>query len=35
VEAHQGKLGVSSVEGQGTTFYFELPLALDLGSKMH
>jgi signal transduction histidine kinase/CheY-like chemotaxis protein len=35
VEAHQGKLGVSSVEGQGTTFYFELPLALDLGLKMH
>jgi signal transduction histidine kinase/CheY-like chemotaxis protein len=35
VDAHQGKLGVSSVEGQGTTFYFELPLALDLGSKMH
>jgi signal transduction histidine kinase len=35
VEAHQGKLGVSSVEGQGTTFYFELPLPLDLGSKMH
>jgi len=35
VDAHQGKLGVSSVEGQGTTFYFELPLALDPGSKMH
>jgi signal transduction histidine kinase/CheY-like chemotaxis protein len=35
VDAHQGKLGVSSVEGQGTTFYFELPLALDPASKMH
>jgi signal transduction histidine kinase len=35
VEAHQGKIGVSSVEGQGTTFYFDLPVALDFGLKMH
>jgi signal transduction histidine kinase len=35
VEAHQGTLSVSSVEGQGTTFYFELPLAVDSGLKMH
>jgi signal transduction histidine kinase len=35
VEAHQGTLGVSSIEGQGTTFYFELPLAVALGLKMH
>jgi signal transduction histidine kinase/CheY-like chemotaxis protein len=35
VEAHQGKIGVSSTEGQGTTFYFDLPVALDFGLKMH
>ena len=35
VEAHQGKIGVSSAEGQGTTFYFDLPVALDFGLKMH
>jgi signal transduction histidine kinase/DNA-binding response OmpR family regulator len=35
VEAHQGTLSVSSVEGQGTTFYFELPLAMDPRLKMH
>jgi len=35
VEAHQGKIGVSSAEGEGTTFYFDLPVALDFGSKMH
>jgi signal transduction histidine kinase/DNA-binding response OmpR family regulator len=35
VEAHQGTLSVSSVEGRGTTFYFELPLAADSRLKMH
>jgi len=35
VEAHQGTLSVSSIEGQGTTFYFELPLAAAPGLGMH
>jgi two-component system, cell cycle sensor histidine kinase and response regulator CckA len=35
VEAHQGRLSVSSIEGQGTTFYFELPLAVNRKLKMH
>jgi signal transduction histidine kinase len=28
VEAHQGKLGVNSVPGEGSTFYFSLPVNL-------
>ena len=28
VEAHHGKIGFASVEGKGTTFYFDLPVAL-------
>jgi nitrogen-specific signal transduction histidine kinase len=27
VEAHGGRIGFTSKEGQGTTFYFDLPLA--------
>ena len=31
VEAHHGKIGVSSVEGRGTTFYFDLALTVAPG----
>jgi signal transduction histidine kinase len=27
IEAHGGRIGFTSKEGQGTTFYFDLPLA--------
>lgn len=29
IEAHHGTIGVESVEGQGSTFYFEIPRILD------
>jgi signal transduction histidine kinase len=29
VEAHGGSIAFTSKEGQGTTFYFDLPLSLE------
>ena len=35
IESHGGTIGVSSIEGQGATFTFTLPIYAAVSDKLH